>query len=214
MGNTHTRMSHNDDGWCFVSPPTNMWLSVTIIQFRVIVQSAWDRLVICVCHLYPHYLSAVGYNKRGRQWGKGGEVFLCNENSPSLCLSLVLSRSLCLASSCCQPQSERRGAWQADWLLAAGLGSCRSFVSQLVWSWICFPYLTLLSSPSVSLYLLPFTVTYTLTICEQNTLQTLQISYEKKSSLIHLIGYTISEHLHITKTENNNYLALYLEKSN
>lgn len=51
-------------------------------------------------------------------------------------------------------------------------------------------------------------------MCEQNTLQTLKISYEKKSSLINLIGYTISEDLHITKTENNNYLALYLEKSN
>lgn len=162
MGNTHTRMSHSDDGWCFVSPPTNMWLSVTIIQFRVIVQSAWDRLQLSVSLTFTHTISP-RYDKQERETvRKRRRSVLCNENSPSLCLSLVLSPSLCLASSCCQPQSERRGAWQADWLLAAGLGSCRSFVSQLVWSWICFPYLTLPSSSSFSLYLLPFTVTYTL----------------------------------------------------
>lgn len=103
---------------CFVSPPTNMLLSVTIIKSRVIVQSGWNT-VIYICHFYLQYLSAARLNKIQRVKRRRISVF-CNENSPYhsplVCLSF-LSLFLCLASSRCQHHSEQREAWQADWPL-------------------------------------------------------------------------------------------------
>lgn len=180
---------------CFVSPPTNMWLSVTIIKFRVIVQSAWDT-VIYVCHLYPQYLSVVGWNKRGSE-EKVDKCF-CVMETPSLALSVSRSFSFSLLGQFLLPATvwEERGlaGWLATswlvWVAAQALFPCQFEAG-------FFPYLTLPLSPTSQLSPYLSTVPQSqLELCKHNT-WSLKISWYFSSTFYHVIVHSCSIFLFI-----------------
>lgn len=150
---------------CFISPPTNMWLSVAIIKSRVTVQSAWDK-VIYVCHLYPQYLSVVGKKERERE-EKDDKCF-CVMKTPSLFLFVSRSFSISLLGQFVLPASawEERGlaGWLATswlvWVAAEALFRSLFEAGFVSLTWLC---LCLQLFSRQSFYLQFFTVMHTLT---------------------------------------------------
>lgn len=134
--------------------PTNARLSVTLTHTHAHTQTHTHKASAPVRYSYlPLSPSPAVSLGSGIKTGGGGGVGVggggdevwgvfssYNKNSFSLSLFVVHSFTVCQLRT-----PARREAWQAE-----SLGRCPRFVSQLVRSWICFPYLT---SAAVSLLL-------------------------------------------------------------